>query len=187
MSRATPDNGPLYGVLAEFGEPDTLVKACQAVRDAGFERWDAHTPFPLHGMDEAMGIRGTQLPFIVLAGGLAGLALALLLQWWTNAVDYPLNISGKPLFGLPATIPVAFELTVLLSALSAFFGMWGLNGMPRLHHPLFTNARFRRATADRFFISIEARDPRFDLESTQKLLRTLNAVAVEPVYDPAED
>ena len=181
------EQGPLYGLLAEFTDPDTLVQACTRVRDAHFRHWDAHTPFPLHGMDDAMGIRGTRLPFLVLAGGFTGLAAALLMQWWMNAVNYPIVISGKPLFGLPANIPVIFELTVLFSALTAFFAMWGLNGMPRLHHPLFTSARFRRATADRFFISIEARDPQFDLLRTDELLRAAGAVAVEPVYEQAEE
>jgi hypothetical protein len=187
ISPATAEVGPLFGLLAEFADPNALVAACRQVRDAGFEHWDAHTPFPIHGMDEAMGIRGTQLPFLVLAGGFTGFALALLMQWWMNAVDYPFIISGKPLFGLPANIPVAFELTVLFSALSTFFGMWGLNGMPRLHHPLFTNARFRRATADRFFISIEARDPRFDPAATREFLASLGADAVELVHDTVED
>jgi hypothetical protein len=183
----TGGTAPLYGLLAEFHDPNALVAGCRGVRDAGYRDWDAHTPFPIHGMDEAMGIRGTQLPFIVLAGGIAGFGLALLMQWWMNAVDYPFVISGKPLFGLPANIPVTFELTVLLSALSTFFGMWGLNGMPRLYHPLFTNARFRRATADRFFISVEATDPQFDPATTRSFLASLGADAVEPVYEQAED
>ncbi|MFO7652222.1 MAG: DUF3341 domain-containing protein [Candidatus Krumholzibacteriia bacterium] len=178
--------GRLYGLLAEFTDPDTLVRACVLVRDARYRHWDAHSPFPLHGMDDAMGIRGTRLPFLVLLGGAAGLGTALLMQWWMNAVDYPFIVAGKPLFGLPANVPVAFELTVLFSALTAFLGMWGLNGMPRLHHPLFTSARFRRATADRFFISIEARDAEFDLTRTGELLRAAGAAAVEPVYEQDE-
>jgi hypothetical protein len=186
--RASSDTGgPVYGLLAEFSDPNALVAACRKVRDAGFENWDAHTPFPIHGMDDAMGIKGTQLPFIVLAGGLTGFALALLMQWWMNAVDYPFIISGKPFFGLPANIPVTFELTVLFSALATFLGMWGLNGMPRLYHPLFTSNRFRRATADRFFISIEARDRRFDAERTHEFLTSLGADAVEFVHESAED
>ena len=153
------ERGSLYALITEFEDAPTLVRAVEQVRDAGFENWDVHTPFPVHGMDDAMGIKGTQLPFIVLGGGLTGLALATLMQWWMNAVDYPFWISGKPLFGLPANIPIMFELTVLFSAFATFFGMWGLNGMPRLYHPLHTNRRFRRATQDRFFIVIEAKDP----------------------------
>ena len=173
----------LYGLLAEFDSPHQLVEAVENVRDQGFSKWDVHTPFPIHGMDGAMGIRGSRLPFIVLIGGLTGLVLATLLQWWTNAVDYPFLISGKPMFGLPAAFPVMFELTILLSAFATFFGMWGLNKLPKWHNPLFNNDRFRRATQDRFFIAIEAGDPKFDLEKTREMLMSLGSTAVEEVED----
>lgn len=180
---ATRETPGLYGYLAEFREPWDLIDAAAKVRDAGYTRWDCHTPFPLHGLDGAMGIRGTRLPWLVLCGGLTGLTLALLMQWWMNAHDYPFLISGKPLFGLPAAVPVTFELTVLLSALTTFFGMWALNMLPQHHHPLFNSERFRRATSDRFFISIEARDPLFRGEGTREFLAGLGADAVEPVED----
>jgi hypothetical protein len=173
----------LYGLLAEFDSPHQLVEAVENVRDQGFSKWDVHTPFPIHGMDGAMGIRGSRLPFIVLIGGLTGLVLATLLQWWTNAVDYPFLISGKPMFGLPAAFPVMFELTILLSAFATFFGMWGLNKLPKWHNPLFNNDRFRRATQDRFFIAIEADDPKFDLEKTREMLMSLGSTAVEEVEE----
>ncbi len=173
--------GRLYGWLVEFDDPNRLRDACKQVRDAGFRRWDAHTPFPVHGLDDAMGIRGTRLPLIVLAGGILGFAGALALQIWTSAFDYPLVISGKPLISLPAFIPVTFELTILLSALAAFFGMWSLNGMPRLYHPLLRNARFRRATSDRFYIVIEADDEKADPERTPAFLDGLGGTAVEAV------
>ncbi len=176
-----------HGLLAEFDDPHALVAGCARVRDAGYRRWDAHTPFPIHGMDAAMGIRGTRLPWIILAGGLTGMTLALLMIWWMNAHDYPIIISGKPLFAWQAAVPVTFELTVLFSALATFFGMWGLNGLPRLHHPLFSSERFARATADRFFIVIEKDDPRFDREQTRALLESLGGLAVEEVHDQAED
>ena len=179
--------GALYGLLTEFESPSLLMKAVEQVRDAGFKKWDVHTPFPVHGMDDAMGIRGTQLPFIVLASGLTGLSLATLMQWWMNAVDYPFLISGKPLFGIPANVPVMFELTVLFSAFAAFFGMWILNDLPKWYHPLFTNKRFRRATQDRFYIVIEARDPKFQLEKTKAFLTSLGGDAVEEVNESAED
>ncbi len=178
--------GALYGLLTEFESPGLLAEAAAKVRDAGFKRWDVHTPFPVHGMDDAMGIRGTRLPFIILAGGLTGLAAATLMMWWMNAVDYPFVISGKPLFGLPANIPIMFELTVLFSAFATFFGMWGLNGMPRWYNPLLTNRRFRRATQDRFFIVIEARDPAFRLEQTREFLASLGGSVVEEVHESAE-
>ena len=177
----------LHGLLVEFESPSLLMEAAAKVRDAGFRHWDVHTPFPVHGMDDAMGIRGTRLPFLVLGGGLTGLALGTLMQWWMNAVDYPYVISGKPLFGLPANVPVMFELTVLFSAFATFFGMWTLNGMPRLHNPLFRSPRFRRATQDRFFIVIEARDPRFELEATRAFLVSLRGSAVEEISASAED
>lgn len=185
MTRSRDDR--FHGILVEFDDAHDLVEACRKVRDAGFQKWDAHTPFPIHGMDAAMGIRGSRLPFIVLAGGLTGMSVALLMIWWMNAVDYPFNISGKPLFGWPAAVPVTFELTVLLSAFATFFGMWGLNGLPRLHHPLFSSERFARATADRFFIVIEKADPRFDRDKTREFMASLGGTAVEDIYDEAED
>ena len=180
-------SGRIYGLMVEFENVWDFMPAVKRVRDAGFKHWDVHTPFPVHGMDDAMGIRGTRLPLIILGSGLTGLALATLMQWWMNAVDYPFLISGKPLFGLPANIPVMFELTVLFSAFAAFFGMWGLNGMPRLYHPLFNSTRFRRATQDRFFIVVEARDPGFDLEKTRAFLADLGGSAIEEVNESAED
>lgn len=181
------EKGALYGLIVEFEDVPNLVAAAKQVRDQGFQNWDAHTPFPVHGLDDAMGIRGTRLPWIVLAGGATGLALATLMQWWMNAVNYPFYISGKPLFGIPANIPIMFELTVLFSAFSVFFGMWGLNGMPHLYHPLFTSHRFRRATQDRFFIVVEARDPKFQLDKTREFLASLGGNVVEEINESAED
>ena len=168
-----------YGLLAEFDSVDSLVRAARNVRDAGFKRWDTFSPFPVHGMIEAMGLKDSRLPWIVLAGGLAGCFGGLLLQWWTNAVDYPFLISGKPFFSLPANIPVAFETTILLSALAAVGGMFFLNDLPRFYHPTFKSDRFRRVTDDRFFLCIEAADPLFRQEETEAMLRSLGATAVE--------
>lgn len=171
----------LYGLLVEFEDVDALVGAAEKVRDAGYTRWDAHSPFPVHGLDEAMGIRPTILPYGVLLAGLAGGGGAMLLQWWTNAFDYPLIISGKPFFSVPASIPVAFELTILLAAITAFVGMLALNGLPQPYHPLFASKRFRRVTTDRFFIAIEAADPKFDPAETRKLLASLGGSEPEEV------
>jgi len=184
-AQTTPET--LHGLMTEFDDVHALVEAARKVRDAGFKRWDVHTPFPIHGMDEAMGIKGTKLPFLILLGGLTGLSLAVLMQWWMNAVDYPFVISGKPLFGLPANIPIIFELTVLLSAFATFFGMWGLNGMPKLYHPLFKSAAFRRASQDRFFIVIESGDPKFKLEQTREFLASLGGAGIEEITESAED
>jgi hypothetical protein len=167
------------GYLVEFSTPDALLHACERVRDAGFTRWDAHTPFPVHGLDRAMGVRTTVLPWLVFLCGFAGLSFALLLQWWTNAQNYKFVISGKPFWSIPANIPVAFELTVLFSAFGAFLGMLAFNGLPRFHHPLFTSERFRRVTTDRFFVSVEADDPRFDPQKTPSFLAGLGGSAPE--------
>jgi hypothetical protein len=180
--------GKLLGYLAEFDDPHLLLHACEQVRDAKYRRWDAHTPFPVHGLNDAMGLRGTLLPWLVLGGGVAGLMLALLMQWWMNAVDYPFLISGKPYFSLPAFIPVVFELTVLLSAITAFFGMLLLAGLPRFHHPVFLSERFKRASDDHFFISIEARDRHFEPDATRQLLESLEGVLqVEPLIEEDAD
>lgn len=172
-----------WGLLAEFGDVQALFHAAEEFRDAGYRRWDVHTPFPVHGMNNAMGIKYTKLPLLVLGGALSGLSLALLMQWWMNAVDYPLLISGKPLFSLPANIPVMFELTILFSALCTFIGMLATNGLPRYHHPLFRSEPFRRATQDRFFISVEASDPKFDEIRVREFLQKLGCTQVERIEE----
>ncbi len=187
MSSRVSTNAKLYGLLTEFDSASLLMKAVEQCRDEGFKNWDVHTPFPVHGMDDAMGLRGTRLPFLVLFCGFLGLVLGTLMQWWMNAVDYPFIISGKPLFGIPANVPIMFESIVLLSAFACFFGMWILNGLPKWYHPLFTNRRFQRATQDRYFIVVEAKDPKFDLEKTRSFLASLGGAVVEEVTESAED
>ena len=172
--------GPYYGILAEFATPADLYHACERVRDAGFTRWDAHTPVPRpRPRPGAMGLRRSLLPWIVLAMGLLGAALGFGLQAWVHTVAYPLVISGKPYFSWPAFIPITFELGVLFAALGAVFGMLGLNRLPMHHHPLFRSKVFERVTDDAFFISIESWDPRFDPSATGKLLESLGARSVE--------
>ncbi|MFG0316141.1 MAG: quinol:electron acceptor oxidoreductase subunit ActD [Planctomycetota bacterium JB042] len=175
----------LHGVVGEYDNVDDLVEACEKVRDAGYTKWDAHTPFPVHGIDDAMGIKSTILPWIVLGGGLTGLGLATGMQWWMNAVDYPYIISGKPFWSLPASVPIMFELTVLLSALTAFIGLMVLNLLPEFYHPLFRSKRFARATDDRFFISIDAADPLFSADKTKALLSAAKSSVVEDVMTEA--
>jgi len=162
-----------WGLLAEFPDVPTILRAARGVRDAGFSCWDAHTPFPVHGLNEAMGLAPTRLPWAVFGAGLTGAAGAVLLQWWTNAVDYPYDISGKPFWSLPAHIPVAFEGAILLAAITAFLGMLAW------FHPAFRSPRFARATDDRFFITVESGDPRFDPDATRALLLSLGATSVE--------
>lgn len=176
-----PREGQLWGVLAEFENVETVLAAAEKVREAGYTRWDVHSPIPIHGLDEAMGIRPSPIPWLVLGGGVTGAAAGLLLQWATNALDYPFLVSGKPLFGLPVAIPVTFELTILLASLGAIGGLFFFCGWPQLHHPLFAISRFERATNDRYFISIEATDPQFDATKTKWLLEDCGAREVEEV------
>lgn len=185
----------LAGVIAEFDRPEILLSAAASVRDAGFTRWDTHTPFPLHGIEKAMSIKPTILPWIVLCGALTGTTIAVLMQYWLNASflaekvigwpfsGYPYPISGKPYWSLPANVPIIFELTVLLAAFSAFFGQIGLNRLYRFYNPMFKLERFRRVTTDRFFIAIDANDPKFDVARITAKMRELGAVAVDECWD----
>ena len=173
----------IHGLLAEFENPGRLIEASRKVRDAGYRNWDTYSPFPVHGIESAMGLRDSRLPWITFFAGATGLGVAILMQWWMNAIDYPIVISGKPLFSLPANIPVAFELTVLFASLATFLGMLGLNKLPQFYHPVFKSERFRRVTTDAFFIAVEAIDPRFDLEETEEFLGSLGPVRVERLED----
>jgi mono/diheme cytochrome c family protein len=180
--KAAPLGPPsLHGLLAEYESPWDLVAASRKVRDAGFSRWDTYTPFPVHGIEKAMGIKMTILPWFVLCAGLTGLGSAILLQWWTNAYDYPFLVSGKPFWSIPANVPIMFELTVLLSGITTLVSMLILNGLPLPSHPLDLKERFARATDDRFFLLIEAADPKFDLKETRALLEGTKAALVDEV------
>ena len=173
-----------WGLLAEFDSVDAFLAAVEKVRTAGYARFDAFTPFPIHGLDESMGIRMSRLPWLVACGGAAGAAAGLLLQWWTNGFDYPFLISAKPFFGLPSAIPITFELTVLLASIGAFIGLLAANRFPELHHPVFPSGRFReRATTDGFFIAVEAGDPAYHPIRTRELLQGLGARSVVEVED----
>lgn len=180
LKPSLPD-GERFGLLAEFATPEALYQACEKVRDAGYTHWDAHTPFPIHGLDRAMGLKASKLPWIVLVMALGGAATGMGLQGWVATMAYPLVISGKPFFSWPAFVPITFELGVLGGAVGAVFGMFALNQLPTLYHPLFGSARFERASDDRFFISIESWDPKFDAGRTAELLRGLGATSVEAV------
>ncbi|MEE4273987.1 MAG: DUF3341 domain-containing protein [Thermoanaerobaculales bacterium] len=177
----SPAESALFGLVADFDKIDEFLDAVRKVREAGFTEWDTHTPFVIHGLDAAMGIKPTKLPFLVFGAGLTGCAAGIGLQWFTNAFDYPFLISGKPLFSLPANIPVAFEMTILFSAIAALVGMLAFNGLPRLSHPLHGSRLMKRATDDRFLISIEASDPNFDHIETRELLQSLGPLNVEAV------
>src|SRR5712691_4252077 len=164
----------LYGVLAEFSTPDELLAATRGARQAGYRQMDAYTPFPVEGLAEALGFQRTGLPFLVLLGGIVGGVGGYVMQYWMAAIDYPLNVGGRPLHSWPAFIPVTFELTILVAALAAVLGMLALNGLPMPYHPLFNMRRFVLATHDRLMLCIEARDQKFDAEGTRRFLEALN-------------
>jgi len=159
-----------FALVGYVATPREIVAVCDALREEGYRCFDAHTPFPVHGLERAMGLPASPLPWITLGAAILGAASALLLQWWTSAVDYPLNIGGKPLFSLPAFIPVTFELTVLFAAIATFLGNWGLSRLPRYVHAVPRHTEFGRASDDLFFVSVEATDPRFDPVRTRNLL-----------------
>ena len=172
----------VFGVIAEFERPEQLVRAGHRIHhELGFKKIDALTPFPIHGIDDAIGVPRSKLGFIVFAMGAFGLLNAIFMIWYTNGVDYPLVIGGKPLFAWEFSIPPMFELTVLFSAFGAVFGMLALNGLPRFYHPAFNYERFKRATDDSYLLVVEASDPNFDIEETPRVLKSLGAVRVEVV------
>lgn len=174
------ENSPVL-MLAEFESTSTVLHAAEKVRDAGFTKWDVHTPFPVHGMDEAMGLGQSSLGWIVLLMATLGLTGGYYMMFWMNGVDYPLIIGGKPPAAFPSMVPILFECTILLSGIASVFGMLGLNRLPRHHHPIFASQRFERCTDDRFFISIESADPKFDVSKTRVLLESLKPSFVEVV------
>ena len=187
----------LVGLVAQYSDVTTVVEAAKKVRDAGYKHWDVYTPFPIHGIDAAMGIKPTILPWIVLAMGVTGCLFGIVMTAWINAFEfhqpYPFDwvnfqgyqflISGKPLWSLPANIPVIFETTVLFSAFTAVFGMFLLNRLPMLYNPLFKLESFRRATNDRFFIALDAGDVRFTREGAEELLKSTKPDSIETVED----
>lgn len=172
------------GILAEFSSAAALLKAAEKIRDAGYKKFDCHSPFPIHGMDRAMGLKRSPLGWIVGLAALFGTSTALGLQWWTSTVDYRLVISGKPFFSFQAYVPVTFALGVLLSAITALLAMLILNGLPRLHHPIFYSDRFVKASDDGFFVSIEADDPMYDTEKTRGFLESIGGTNPEVLREP---
>lgn len=171
--------------LAEFNTPDEIMHAAAKCRDEGYDKWDVHTPYPLHGMDAAMGLSDSRLGWIVLACGLTGLSLAVLMMQWMNGIDYPLIIGGKPPDAYASMVPIMFELTVLLSAFGAVLGMLGLNQIPQHYHPVFFSERFEACSNDKFFISIEAADKKFDVNKTKAFLESLHPSYLELVQEKA--
>jgi mono/diheme cytochrome c family protein len=172
-----------FGWMAEYVDEAQLLVAARKLRDSGYTKTDAYTPFPVHGIDEALGIKPTILPFIVLGAGMTGTITALVLQWFTNAFDYPYIISGKPFASWPAFIPVSFELTILFSAFTTFLGMLALNGLPKFSNPVFTNPRFDRVTNDRFFLHVDSKDRYYNRDAVHKLLKETHPESLEEVLE----
>ncbi len=172
----------VYGLLAEFNTPQAMVKATIAARNAGYRRMECYTPYPVEEAATALDVHRTRVPFFTLCGGLMGVTTAFLMQTWMSAISYPVNIAGRPLFSWPAFIIPAYEWTILFAGLSAAFSMLALNGLPQPYHPLFNAPNFRvGATDDKFFLCLEATDPRFDLAETRTFLEQFSAVSVVEV------
>jgi len=172
-----------YGVIAEFATPAAIMHAAEKVRDAGFTRWDVFTPFPVHGMDKAMGLKNSKVGWFSFLGGVAGYTTGMLMIWYMNAFDYAIVVGGKPMFSPYAAFPPSYELTILFGAFGSLGGMLFLNRLPRLHHPLLKNRRFSKVTHDKFFLVIECTDPRYSETATVKLLEDAGSNHIEIVED----
>ena len=170
-----------YGLMAEFDTPTALVEAATQARLAGYRRMDAFSPIPIEELSEALGLRRTRLPLLVLLGGIAGGLGGYGLEWWASTIAYPMNVGGRPFHSWPQFIPVTFETTVLGAALTCFVGMWALNRLPQPYHPVFNVPAFARASSDRFFLCIESGDPRFERDATWRFLESLHPVGVSEV------
>ncbi|MCH8567577.1 MAG: DUF3341 domain-containing protein [Balneolales bacterium] len=183
MDHNNAENKKVFAVLAEFENPGKLMKAAKLVSRAGYAKFDAHSPFPIHGMDDAMGLKESKLGWIVLSHALVGFSGGLALQVWASTYAYPINIGGRPFMNLPAFVPVTFELTILLSAFAAVFGMLFLNNLPKHHNSIFNSDNFNRVTDDKFFICVETDDPLYNEEETEKFFQDCGCVSYEKVYE----
>ena len=172
-----------YAIMAEFDTPAAILHAAQKVRDNGYRNWDVFTPFPIHGMDDAMGMKNSIVGWFSFIGGCTGYTTGMLMIYFMNAVDYPIVIGGKPMFSPFAAFPPSYELTILFGSFGALLGMLFLNRLPRLHHPLLKNRRFALATHDRFFVVIESSDPKYSENETRRLLETTGCKHIELVEE----
>ena len=172
---------PMYGIMAEFDSAQALIDAAKRTHEAGYKKIDAYSPFPIEGLAEELGFHRDEVPLVVLIGGIVGGLTGYLMQYWMSAIDYPLNIGGKPYHSWPAFIVITFEMTILFAGISAVFGMLALNGLPMPYHPVFNVPRFARASRNRFFLCIEATDPLFDRKATEEFLEGLHAQEVSEV------
>jgi hypothetical protein len=185
MSHATKT---LYGLGAEFSSAAALLEAAKKIYAHGFKKWDVYSPFPIHGMDHAMGFKRSRVSLFSLIGGFTGLTTGFVLIYYTSALNYPLIVQGKPYFALEPSLPIFFELTILLTAFGTVLGLLLLTLLPRLHHPVFNWDRFQRATDDGFFLVLEVADPKFDPTASRQLLQGLGGTHITEIYqDPEED
>lgn len=183
MAEAVSTPGVKSGLLAEYDTAADILRAAEQVRDAGYRRWDVFTPFPVHGMNDAMGLPNSKVGWFAFIGGATGYTLGMLMIWFMNAHDYRLIVGGKPFFSPYFAFPPSYELTILLGALGAIFGMLFLNRLPRLHHPLLKNRRFARVTHDGFFLVIECADPKYSETETRKLLEASGSRHIEVIEE----
>ena len=172
-----------YGILARFDSPKSLMHAAEKVRDEGFEKFDCPSPFPIHGMDDAMGLKRSKLGYLIGFMGMSGALFGFGLQSWIHSIEYPMNISGKPFFAYPAYAIITFELMVLFSAIGAVFGMMFFNRIPRFHHPVFYSEKFSDVSSDAFYVSIEVDDPKYEEESLRLLFKNLDSNYIEVVNE----
>ena len=178
----------VYGLGAEFPSAAALLEAAKKIHTQGFKKWDVYSPFPIHGMDHAMGFKRSRVSLFSLIGGLTGLTTAFVLIYYTSALNYPLIVQGKPYFALEPSLPIFFELTILLTAFGTVLGLLLLTLLPRLHHPVFNWDRFQRATDDGFFLVLEATDPKFHATASRQLLQGMGGTHLTEIYqDPEED
>jgi hypothetical protein len=172
-----------FAMLAEFEKPAHVMSAAEKVRDAGYSKWDVHTPYPVHGMDAAMGMGNSKVGWFTFVGGVTGYTTGMVMIWFLNAVDYAIPIGGKPMFSPWGAFPPSYELTILFGAFGALFGMLFLNRLPRWYNPLFKSDRFKKVTHDRFFIVIEVDDPKYSEAATRELLESNGSSHIEIVED----
>lgn len=178
MAHDFSDPSGLYALVGEFATPENLMQAAEEARHAGYSVMDAYSPFPIHGLSEAIGFRDTKVPWTVIMFGLIGVTCGYTLQFYTSVIDYPMNVGGKPLNSIPSFIPVSYECTILFAAFSAAIGMFVYNRLPMPYHPIFNAKNFERATQDRFFLAIEAKDPNYDSTAIETLMRSNGALEV---------
>lgn len=179
-----PELSPeIYGVVAEFDTPQAILRAAQAAHARGYRRMDAYTPYAVEGLAKAIGFRKNRVALCCLLGGLSGGGGGYFMEWYAMAKDYPLNVGGRPFHSIPSFIPITFELTVLCAGIATLLGMIALNGLPRLHHPIFSAPNFERATTDKFFLCIESSDGMFNREEVTQFLRELHPQSVSEVRE----